>query len=291
MPAPTVLAGDPVIDGYHDDIDPLAARFDLPTDVVDDGTGTLYITDMDNDAVRLMSPGGVVGTVDQGHPEIDRPLAIDIGGGYLWVICDSSSSSATGLVRINGGTDVMRAVSAADTPQGVAADDTYAAFTRLVAGDNSEIVEIEHDGSASGTYIYSDDTEDVQDMASMGGYFWAIRRALEGHDLELHRFTPGDITTGPTRITVPDLDDLNYIGESGGGLLASNGDGVFQLNFDAGYGASPSVETIWVRAGGEPFPLGTARSKRHGLVFAAGHALYRVPLDEGWDIGHVGWPN
>lgn len=76
----TTLAGGGL--GFQDGAD---ARFHTPCGVAVDATGNIYVADTGNDAVRVISPDGIVSTITGGGGAPLRPLAVAVADGAIFV--------------------------------------------------------------------------------------------------------------------------------------------------------------------------------------------------------------
>ena len=65
----TTLAGSPIASGFVDGTG-AAARFSNPVGVVVDGNGNVYVSDYNNNAIRKITPAGVVTTLAGGGPSL-----------------------------------------------------------------------------------------------------------------------------------------------------------------------------------------------------------------------------
>ncbi|CAN5497502.1 hypothetical protein BH11ARM2_BH11ARM2_30750 [soil metagenome] len=90
------------------------ARFSNPANVAVASDGTVYVADFDNDAVRAISPGGIVSTVIK-QENFSRPFGLTTNGGLLYVQTDANDmgqrDATTGTVwRYDPGTGAVAVV-------------------------------------------------------------------------------------------------------------------------------------------------------------------------------------
>jgi hypothetical protein len=121
-----------------------AARFYYPAGIAVDGAGTVYVADLDNSAIRKVTPGGSVstlagstgssGTLDgQGsEARFDHPSAVAVDGAGFVYVADTSSqtvreispggsvSTLAGFPRVGGSTDGTGAAANFFYPGGIA---------------------------------------------------------------------------------------------------------------------------------------------------------------------------
>ena len=145
-----------------------AARFDTPSALAIDAGGTLYVADTGNNAIRTVTPEGVVGTLAGGEAagyadgpgvraRFNGPVGVAVDGAGRVIVADTYNDriravAADGSVStIAGGqfgaTDGPAGVAQFDTPAGVAVD---AAGRILVADTANGLVRlIDPDGMVS----------------------------------------------------------------------------------------------------------------------------------------------
>lgn len=65
-----------------------SARFDTPSGIAVDTTGAVYVADTGNNAIRRISPDGVVSTLARG-PEFNGPVAVAVDSGGRVIVADT----------------------------------------------------------------------------------------------------------------------------------------------------------------------------------------------------------
>jgi sugar lactone lactonase YvrE len=140
----STLAGGPGVEGSTDGTG-IAARFRSPRGVATDSAGNVYVADTRNNAIRKITPAGVVtklagsgspgstdGTGSAGFFNLPRGIATDSAGNIYVADTDNSTirkitpagevSTLAGTAGVAGSTDATGAAARFNFPRGVAAD-------------------------------------------------------------------------------------------------------------------------------------------------------------------------
>jgi sugar lactone lactonase YvrE len=124
----SIVAGTHESPGYSGDTGlATSAQLDDPQDVAVDGSGNLYISDRDNNCIRMVTKAtGFISTIAGGG--LTTPYGIDIAGGYVYVA--DSGNDRIRRFPVGGGiwSDIVPSTSGIDSPQGVAVDGSGRVF-------------------------------------------------------------------------------------------------------------------------------------------------------------------
>ena len=81
----STLAGDAAADPGSDDGVGAAARFSGPQGICSDAAGTIHVADTDNQAIRKVTPTGVVSTLAGASAGLSYPWGVAAGAGAMYV--------------------------------------------------------------------------------------------------------------------------------------------------------------------------------------------------------------
>lgn len=117
-----------------------AASFNLPSAVALDGSGNLYVADTANNAIREVTPAGVVTTLAFTGLNNPAGVAVDTTGNVF--VTDTGNHK---VVELSGGTQTTLAISGLKNPAGLAVDAAGDVF--VADSGNNQIVELPFGGS------------------------------------------------------------------------------------------------------------------------------------------------
>ncbi|MBU6400117.1 MAG: chitobiase/beta-hexosaminidase C-terminal domain-containing protein [Verrucomicrobia bacterium] len=123
----STLAGQPGAPGYSDNAIGTLAQFDDPAGLaIDNTTGNIYIADLINGVIRMLSPANNVTTVATGGTKFNRPSAVafDSASGNLYVADTWNNAIAVvagGAVTRIAGSGSPNVSGATDSPLGTSA--------------------------------------------------------------------------------------------------------------------------------------------------------------------------
>jgi hypothetical protein len=293
--AVVTLAGQNGSPGFTDGTG-TGAQFDLPSGLASDGTD-VWVCDTNNDALRRVTPAGIVTTIYSGS-NLNGPedVAVDdndvafvaaVGGDPRRIVRVTAAGSTSSLWTVSATFGTFLGVGV--NPDGdLILTSVYRNSTTGVRLD-----EFDHPYTTDLSYTYPDTTEDVSAITWWNGYWWALRRDQNGHTTQLHRFTPGSITAGPTRVDVS-FTGANYLAPNGAdGLLITSSSKVTSLTLNAPLDAVAS-QTDVLSSSAYGVLLGPARITAGIAVASFDDYLILIEADVvtgRWRVGSIGFPS
>ena len=263
----TTVAGSAGVQGTTDATG-AAARFYAPSGVAVDSTGTLYVADYGNNAVRKITPAGVVTTLAGAAAQFNGPYGVAVdSNGYVYVADQFNNTirkiapggavtTLAGSVGVTGSSDGTGTGALFDQPLGVAVDasgDVYVAdsvnrtireisplgMVTTLAGSAGLLGSTDGTGSAARFFGPSGVAVD-----SAGNIYVADR-------LTIRKITPGGVVSSLAGST----GSAGSSDGTGAAALFSNPLGIAVDGNDFVYIADTGNNTIRVGIPPEPFPV------------------------------------